>query len=128
MKLSHVALLTFGVVAVAAPVLAHHSFAEYDDKTRVTITGTLKSLNFVNPHIGYELDVRNKKGKVETWKVAGPAPSAWRAAGWVKSDFAIGEEMTLTGFPKREDPHWLSTNVLKNSKGKVYGQEMKIGG
>ena len=110
---------------LAMPVVAHHSFADFDDKNAQTITGVLTSIKFVNPHIQYTLDVRNAKGVVETWKASGPAPSDWRDAGWVKSDFATGKTMTLTGFPKRDDPHHLSTTMLKIAGGKVYGSDVK---
>lgn len=119
-------LLVVVLAGAIGPVLAHHSFAEYDNRNRTTVTGKLMSLEFANPHIQYSLEVIDPKtGKPEIWHIAGPAPTAWRAAGWKKSNFVIGEEYTVTGFPMRHDPHRLSTSMLKDSKGKVYGAELK---
>lgn len=110
-------------VVVASPAAAHHSFADYDDKRRMTLSGTLKSVRFTNPHIGLVVDVRTPKG-VETWEFSGPSPADWRAGGWVKSDFKVGEPITITGFPKRDGTKHLSINLLK-SGGKSWGKEYK---
>lgn len=120
---------TFGLIAAAIVALstaasAHHSFSDYDDKNRMTLTGTLKTLRFSNPHIGLEIDVRTNKG-TETWEFSGPSPADWRAAGWVKSDFVVGDQITITGFPKRDGSKHLSVNILKVSNGKTYGKEYK---
>ena len=37
-------------IAVAAPALAHHSFAMFDQAQIVTAKGTVKELEWVNPH------------------------------------------------------------------------------
>ncbi len=111
-------------VALATPALAHHSFADYDDKIRMTLSGTLKEVRFTNPHIGLTVDVRGKGGVVETWQFGGPSPADWRAAGWVKSDFAVGQTVTITGFRKRDGSRSLSINVLKLGS-KTFGKISK---
>ena len=64
------------VLAAAAPLLAHHSFAaEYDGKKPVTITGTLKAVDWRNPHIYYTLDVKDAAGRVSTWTFEGYPPN-----------------------------------------------------
>jgi len=45
-------VLMFGLLLAAVPVLAHHSVtAEFDPKKSFTVTGTLKKLDWTNPHI-----------------------------------------------------------------------------
>lgn len=119
---------SIGAVAVllGSPLWAHHSFAEYDTEDSVTVTGKLTSVQFTNPHIQYAIEeIDPKTGAKQLWKVAGPAPTAWRSAGWNKSDFVIGEVFTIIGFRLREDPHRISTTVLTSAQGKVYGKVLK---
>lgn len=124
MKKLLVALTAAASVIVPAVAIAHHSFADYDDKAKTTLTGTLTSLKFRNPHIGLEVSVK-RGGKTELWEFSGPSPIDWRREGWVKSDFVIGKPVTITGFPKRDGSKHLSINILKNSAGKTFGQEVK---
>ena len=110
-------------ISLSTSAFAHHSFADYDDKIRQTLTGTLKEVRFTNPHIGLTVDVRGKNGVVETWQFGGPSPVDWRAAGWVKSDFVVGQTVTITGFRKRDGSKSLSINILKlgnKTFGRIY--------
>jgi hypothetical protein len=109
---------------LAGPVAAHHSFADYDETKRTTISGTLKEIRFSNPHIRLMVDVRGKNNVVEPWEFSGPSPNDWRAGGWVKSDFLIGGPVTITGFPKRDGTHHMSINILKTAA-KSWGREYK---
>jgi hypothetical protein len=121
--MKHVILGLAAAVSIAAPAIAHHSFADYDDKRRMTLSGTIKSVRFTNPHIGLVVAVKTKTG-TEDWEFSGPSPADWRAGGWVKSDFVPGEAVTITGFPKRDGTKHLSINLLK-TRGKNWGKEYK---
>ena len=68
--------MVLALLAAAVPVLAHHSFsAEYDGSKPVSVTGTLKSVDWRNPHIYYLLDVKDSSGKVVTWTFEGYPPN-----------------------------------------------------
>lgn len=117
-------LAVAAAATLAAPAVAHHSFSDYDEKRRMTITGTIKTVRFTNPHVGLTLDVNTPKGTT-IWEFSGPSPSDWRAGGWVKSDLVVGDRVTITGFPKRSGAQHLSINILKTSKGKTWGKIYK---
>ena len=52
----------------AVPVAAHHALAaQYDMDKPIEITGTLKKMEFINPHSMLHLDVKNPNGTVTTW-------------------------------------------------------------
>ena len=56
------------VVAIAAgPALAHHSYAMFDADKVLDLAGTVKEVNFVNPHGWVEFLVTDKSGKVNRW-------------------------------------------------------------
>ena len=94
------------LLGAAVPVLAHHSFsAEYDGSKPVTVTGTLKSVDWRNPHIYYLLDAKDPSGKVVTWTFEGYPPNMLvrRPEGWTRDKVLarIGSQVTITGWLSR---------------------------
>src|SRR5262245_30165695 len=57
------------LITAAAPLAAHHSFAaEYDGSKRVTMTGKVTKIEWMNPHAFFYLDVKDEKtGAVANW-------------------------------------------------------------
>ena len=91
------ATVLVGLLGVAAPIAAHHAVqAEFDQNKRATITGVMKRVMWVNPHVRWTLEVKNPKtGKLETWDVSGGGPAGFRAIGITGKDvFKVGETYT----------------------------------
>ena len=57
-----IALATSVVAGVTGLALAHHSFAAFNTETQKVITGTVKKVNWTNPHTWIWIDVPNEKG------------------------------------------------------------------
>lgn len=93
-----------GVVAFAAlltastPTGAHHAMqAEFDQNNVVVITGTLKKINWVNPHVNFLLDVKEPDGTMTTWTLVHAGPNQMRAAGLSGRDFwQMGKEYSAS--------------------------------
>jgi Family of unknown function (DUF6152) len=81
-----------------APLMAHHATqAEFDKDKRTTLTGTLTKVMWVNPHAMWEMQVKDKAGKVTTWTIVAAGPGAFRAAGLSAKDyFKIGQTYTAS--------------------------------
>ena len=93
------AVLAVVVLAgTAAPVVAHHAMqAEFDQNNVVVITGTLKKINWVNPHVNFLLDVKEPDGSVTTWTLVHAGPNQMRAAGLSGRDFwQMGKEYSAS--------------------------------
>jgi len=56
------------VLAVfAGHALSHHSFSMFDRGRTVTLEGTIKSLDWVNPHALIHLDIREPPSRPVEW-------------------------------------------------------------
>jgi hypothetical protein len=88
------------LLALAGSVWAHHSpSAEFDMAKRVSISGTLTKVDWVNPHIVVFLDVKGNDGTVENWRMESNPPAWFRRVGVNRNDLAkgIGQTVTVEG-------------------------------
>ena len=91
------------LVATAAPLIAHHSFAaEFDANNPVTIKGTVVKMEWVNPHSWIHIDVKGPDGNVVQWRVEGGAPNALLRRGWTKNSLPYGIEIIVEGFQAKD--------------------------
>ena len=92
------AVMAFALLLVANPILAHHSeSAEYDLTKPVKITGTIKSVEWKNPHIWFYVDVKDENGKITTWGFSGGPPGMLLRRGITKEVLTIGAVVNVEG-------------------------------
>ena len=76
------------LAALSVPVAAYHAMqAEFDQNNVVVITGVLKKINWVNPHVNFLVDVKEPDGSTTTWTLVHAGPNQMRAAGLSDRDF-----------------------------------------
>jgi hypothetical protein len=88
------------LVALTGAAWAHHSpSAEFDMAKRVTVTGTLTKVDWVNPHIVVYLDAKSTEGNVENWRMESNPPAWFRRVGVSRNDLAkgIGQTVSVDG-------------------------------
>ncbi|HLQ91802.1 MAG TPA: DUF6152 family protein [Xanthobacteraceae bacterium] len=101
MKLKTAAVLVgVGLFGFTGSVLAHHSFAMFDQEHPIELTGTVKEFKFTSPHTFILLEV---KGQNETvvWNLEGGSPSALVRDGWSSKTLPPGTELKMTIDPLR---------------------------
>jgi len=98
------ALASAGIAAasLAAPALAHHSFAIFDQTKVNTITGTVKEFELVNPHVWLHITLADQKGQAATWSFEGGSVAQLQALGWKRENFPAGEKVEVAYRPMKD--------------------------
>jgi hypothetical protein len=96
-------LATF--IALTGTVAAHHSNSAYQVDEIISLTGTVKEWQWVNPHTWLILSVEDKDGNAVEWAVEGRAPGILRRAGWDRNSFATGEQVQVYASPSKDGSH-----------------------
>jgi hypothetical protein len=92
-------VVAVGLLALAVPLTAHHSFAAaYDDKKPINLQGKVTKVELVNPHSWIWLDVKGKDGTVTNWGIEGGPPINLFRNGFTKASLPIGTEIKLFGY------------------------------
>src|SRR5438477_12326709 len=89
---SHV-LFSFGLaLSLATSLFAHHlGQTVYDSTKKISLEGRVSKVIWENPHIYYELEVKDKDGKALTWELEGGEPNPMHRRGWNKDDLQVGD-------------------------------------
>jgi hypothetical protein len=122
-KLNGVFILGFGLLSASAPALAHHAVsAEFDRNKPITFTGTVKKIDWMNPHIYTHIEVKDATGKTVVYQVEGGAPNALFRNGWRPDSLKIGETVSVSGSrAKSEDSMRVNGTITKADGTRVWG-------
>jgi hypothetical protein len=93
-----------GLVALSAQVLAHHSGAMFDNTKSSTLSGTVKTFQWTNPHCWIQLLVTSDRDADE-WSIEMGSPSQLFKGGWRPSTLRVGDKITLVVHPTRDGSH-----------------------
>jgi len=94
MRIRFLLLATTLALGLAPSALAHHSLADYDQNTIVTIKGTISEVKWLNPHALIVVEVKNPDGSKRTIQVEIAPPNALIRKGIDPTLFRIGDALT----------------------------------
>jgi hypothetical protein len=110
-------LLALALGAPATGVLAHHSFAMFDRDKPMTLTGTVKELQWTNPHVWIQVMVPDAKGVDQEWGVECTSVNFMRRQGWEHDSLKPGDKITLVIFPLKDGSRGGQFNKLTQLNG-----------
>lgn len=84
-------------VLTYAPLFAHHSTAEYDMNTLISVKGTVTKFEWTNPHAYIYLDVKDDKGNVVQWTAELASLGMLARVNWKRDTVKPGDEITISG-------------------------------
>ena len=91
----------FALLAVA-PVLAHHSFAMFDQSKAITLQGTVREFRWSNPHVFIQLLTHGEGGQDEEWSIEMTSPEHLVRVGWRPHTLKAGDKVTVLVHPMRD--------------------------
>ncbi len=104
---------------LAAPGMAHHSFAtQYDSQKPVTLEGIVTKVEWMNPHARFYLDVKGADGKTTTWNLELASPNVLRRMGWSSHSLNVGDHVKVEGSMARDGTKMANARVVTLSDGK----------
>jgi hypothetical protein len=124
MNVKALSLIVVAAFALAAPALAHHSFAMFDADKTVTLSGTVKEFEWTNPHAWLRVMVQDQAGKQLQWALEMGSPGQMAGRGWKPESARPGDRVTITIHPLKDGSRGgqLLTATLPN------GQQLGNGG
>jgi hypothetical protein len=114
-----VAGLAAFLVLAATPLWAHHSAAaEYDASKLLVLTGTVTKVEWTNPHVYFNLDVKSPGGKVVNWRLEMASPNGMLRQSWLPYTMKPGDVVTVEAYAAKDYDAAAKTHRVKVPDGR----------
>jgi hypothetical protein len=100
-------ILVAGVAALltTVPAVAHHSFAMFDATKTVTLSGTVKSFEWTNPHMWLTVLVPQANGQPIEYPLEMQGIAGAVKLGWKRDTAKAGDKISVNIHPLRDGSH-----------------------
>ena len=112
-----------GLFCWSGPALAHHGGSAYDTAHPLTVTGTVKEFQFIQPHPLITLVAKDDQGAVTEWSVEMTAPNHLVHYGWNGKKLKPGDQITVIGLPSKNGLKVLNLRKISWAN----GEEIPLG-
>ena len=115
-------LMSVALAIVAAPAWAHHSFAMFDVKKKVTLNGTVKEFQWISPHAWIVMTTPVPGGQPKQWAVELSSPRTLARLGLTPKTLRPGMNISVDIHPLKDGSPGGTATVgpsLKLPDGKV---------
>src|ERR1044071_7935954 len=87
---------------LATRIPAHHAFAaEYDETKIVMVAGTVREIQWTNPHAWLYISGRDENGSATSWAFEMGSPGGLVNRGWKKGELKKGDRVSVDGFASK---------------------------
>src|SRR5258708_4190228 len=93
---------TILTLALAGPLAAHHSLAQFDETTAVRVKGVIVLFERVNPHSVLFVDQKDAHGRIQRWAVDGPGILQLKRSNISIDALKPGDVIEVCGYVKKE--------------------------
>jgi len=102
--IAFIAITLIGVVFLTiSAAYGHHSVAAgFDMRSSTTVTGTITSMEWINPHARMFVEVTGEDGSTQSWTAWFTSANNLFRRGWRADDLPVGEVVTVSGFLARD--------------------------
>jgi hypothetical protein len=125
MKRNSLTALSLSVILLAGaiPVLAHHAIsAEFDTTKPIKFEGTVKTVDWMNPHIYVNIEAK-ENGKTVVYSVEGGPPNALYRQGWRPDTLKIGDKVQVSGVrAKKAESNRIGQASITMPDGRVFAR------
>jgi len=113
--------------SVATTAVAHHSFAMFDRNQTLTINGTVKQFELINPHGWLRVLVPDASGAQNEWSVELGGAGQLARFGWTPNSVHPGDKVTVQLHPLRDGSYGGQLVSVTLPSGQVLGQRPAAG-
>ena len=97
------AAFLISAIFVAGPVVAHHSFAMFDQSQFMLVEGHVTAWNYNNPHSWLHIEATDENGEAQAWSFEGASIVHAARQGVNGNSFRKGEFLRVVMNPLRND-------------------------
>src|SRR5262250_3872116 len=115
--------LCVGLMSAAIPMFAHHAIsAEFDTNKPIKFEGTVKSVDWMNPHIYVNIEAV-ENGKSVVYSVEGGPPNALFRQGWRPDSLKVGDKVQVSGVrAKKPESNRIGQAQITMPDGRVFAR------
>jgi hypothetical protein len=124
-RLPRVVVLLAAVLGVL-PASAHHSWARYDGDNVITITGSIKSIEWASPHVVVHFTVPADNAAATAWTMEMDPPTLLNRYGLRHDTLKTGMQVKLTGVPARSGAPMMRAVTIEVEDGTVYRVSSRV--
>lgn len=113
--------LLFALLGVLGPVIAfaHHPFdSEFDAKAPLQVAATVVKVNWSEPHVVIDANVRDEKGQTKSWAFEAGSPAELNKKGWAENTLKPGDKIEVHAYRAKSEPYRAAVRTVKLSDGK----------
>jgi hypothetical protein len=102
MNRAAICLTALAAGLLAVPASAHHSFAMFDAAKTVTLDGTVKEFEWVNPHSWIRMMVADANGMERQWAIEMGSPAQNTQRGFTATTLKPGDKISVQIHPLKD--------------------------